>query len=127
MIPLAAAILTFFLVEGIFLQTIYNLEAGFLPAVGLGAVAAIAVQTVLARGALRRDNPEPCEYLVPRTKAFAIVKRIIRTYSYSFSRWRINFDDKLTGEIQASIHFIDDSWQDQRWLVPSGRLDRVIN
>lgn len=126
MIQLALAILTFFIVEWIYLATIYNLEAGFLPAIGAGIVVAVITTVALTYLDNKKDNPPPDHYLLSRAQVLGVIKRVLKTYHFGYQKWRINYDDKNTGELQASIHFVDDSYRDHKWLVPSGRIDKTI-
>jgi len=127
MLPVATGAIAFLVVEGIYLNTIYNLEAGFLPAVGAALFVGVATQVYLARSDARRDAPAPTRYRVPAPQAIAAVKKVLKTYYHGRNRWRVNYDDRHTGEIQASMLLIDDSYADMRWLVPTGRVEKTIN
>jgi hypothetical protein len=127
MIPFATGTLAFIVVEGFYLQTMYNLEAGFMPALVAGCLVGGWTSYQMARKDARRDAPGPAEYCVPLPVAIAAIKRVLKTYSSGRDRWHINYDDKQTGEIQASFHLVDDSFRELRWLVPSGRVDKNIN
>lgn len=127
MIPVATGTVAFLIVEGIYLNTIYNLEAGFLPALGAALLVGAATSVCLARRDALRDAPATTRYRVPAPQAIATVKRVLKTYYHGRNRWRINYDDRQSGEIQASITLIDDSYSDMRWLVPSGRVEKSIN
>ena len=126
-IALGASFASFILVEVIYLNTIYNLEAGLLPALGVAFISFIATSIWLANIDTRRDFPEPTCWRLPAPQVISIVKRILKTYSYGRSRWFITYEDRQAGEIQASISFIDDSYADLRWLVPTGRIEKTIN
>lgn len=127
MLPVATGTIAFLIVEGIYLNTIYNLEAGFLPAIGAAVIVGAATSIHLARRDAARDAPTPTKYNVPAPLAIATVKRVLKTYYHGRNRWRINYDDRQSGEIQASITLIDDSYSDMRWLVPSGKVEKSIN
>jgi hypothetical protein len=127
MLPIATGAAAFVIIEGIYLNTIYNLEAGFLPALGAAVVVGGATAAYLAHKDALRDAPAGIEYRVPAPLAIATVKRVLKTYYHGRYRWRINYDDKQSGEIQASMLLIDDSYSDMRWLVPSGRVEKTIN
>ena len=121
------AVLTFILVEIFYLNTIYNLEAGFLPALILAVLAFIATNIWLANIDTRRDFPEATQWQMPAPQAIAVVKRILKTYSSGRSRWFIHYEDRQAGEIHATFSFIDDSYGDMRWLVPAGRIEKNIH
>ncbi len=127
MIAMACAFISFILTEAIYLNTIYNLEAGFFPALIVAIISFICTSIWLANIDTRRDFPEPTYWRLPAPQAIAIVKRVLKTYCNGRSRWFINYEDRQAGEIQASISFIDDSYNDMRWLVPSGRIDKSIH
>jgi hypothetical protein len=127
MLGLALGILTFFIVEAHYLNTIYNLEAGFAPGIGLGFVVCIAIEVWLACKDNKLYSPEPDIYRVSTPRAFGLIKRVLKSYYDGNRRWRINYDDRLTGEIHASMHFVDDSYSDMKWLAPKGRVERTIN
>ena len=126
-IALGPAVLTFILVEIIYLNTIYNLEAGFFPALILSVLSFIATNIWLANIDTRRDFPEPNTWRIPAPQAIAVVKRILKTYSYGRNRWFITYEDRQAGEIHATLSFIDDSFADMRWLVPNGRIEKSIH
>src|SRR6185437_10770967 len=103
MIPVATGVLAFIVVEGYYLHTMYNLEEGFMPAVIAACVVGGWTSYEMARADARRDAPEPAEYSVPLPIALGAIKRVLKTYSRGRDRWHINYDDKQTGEIQASF------------------------
>ncbi len=126
-IALGASFASFILVEVIYFNTIYNLEAGFLPALGVAFISFIAISIWLANIDTRRDFPEPTYWRLPAPQVISIVRRVLKTYSYGRSRWFITYEDRQAGEVHACLSFIDDSYTDMRWLVPNGRIEKNIN
>lgn len=127
MLGTAIGVLTFFITEAFFFRFIHNLEAGFMPSVVLAIVAGIAFEVWLLELDENTYNPPAALYEIPMPQAIALVKRVIKTYYNGSRRWRLTYDDRMTGEIQASMTFFDDSYSDMRWLVPSGKVERIIN
>ena len=124
--PTGLAILAFFLTEGFYLVTQNNLEAGFLPALILAALAWLTATMCAARWADEKNHPKPRTYRVSMPRAFALVKSVLRRSYYGTARWRIHDDDPKAGCLHASINWSDDVDRDLRWLAPNGRLERMI-
>ncbi|MDX2107118.1 MAG: hypothetical protein SFY67_12015 [Candidatus Melainabacteria bacterium] len=125
-IALGASFASFVLVEAIYLNTIYNLETGFLPALGVALISFMRTSIWLANVDTRRDFPEPTYWRLPTPQVISIAKRVLKTYSYGRSRWFITYEDRQAGEIHATLSFTDDSYSDMRWLVPTGRIEKSI-
>lgn len=127
MLSMATGAVGFVLVEFVYLKTVHNLEAGFIPALVVAFVVAIGTTVVQARYDLIRDNPDPLEYRVEAPLAIARIKRVLRTYYSGRRRWTINYEDRDSGEIQASMFLVDETFSEMTWLVPSGRVEKTIN
>jgi len=125
--PFILAMGVFFASEAFFLLATDDLQSGLPLSFAFAMLFLLVGLCGQSRQKENLDLPEPRSYNVSRPKAFAVVKRVLKISSHGSSRWRINYEDKHTGEIEASLYFVDDSWRDQRWLVPSGRLDRTIS
>jgi len=127
MLSMATGAVGFVLVEFVYLKTVHNLEAGFLPAVVVAFIIAVGTTVVQARCDHIRDNPEPLVYRVEAPLAIARIKRVLRTFYSGRHRWMVNYEDRDSGEIQASMFLVDDSFSEMTWLVPSGRVEKTIN
>ena len=124
--PLGIAILTFFGFEFLVALTIKNLEIGFFPAI----ITAGFCHWVSAEKEQRLhaflDNPAIVTFDIPITRAYASIKRVLKTFNFGERSWRLLHDERNNYSITAICQWKDYSMKDHKILVPDGYLFRQV-
>jgi hypothetical protein len=123
---LGIAILSFFGFEFLVALTIQNLETGFLPAIIVAGIVYCLVANQEQKIHRMLDNPAIESYDLPIGQAYAITKRVLKTFHYGKRRWRIEHLEKSTYSLAAVSEWQDYSWKENKILVPDGYLERKV-
>jgi len=126
-IPILTAFLTFIGVLAMVGSGRINPDFAWISAGVAGCSTGFVVLAYLVTQDRLRDTPEPRVYKVRLPIAMATVKRALKTFYEKRNRWRINYEDKQTGEIQASFYITDDSLSELAWAIGSERIEKTIN
>ena len=124
--PLGIAILTFFGFEFLIALTIQNLEIGFFPAI----ITACFCYWISSKKEQNLhaflDNPAITTFDIPVTRAYAIIKRVLKTFNFGEHSWRLQHDERNNYSITAICQWKDYSMKDHKLLVLDGYLFRQV-
>ena len=126
-IPILTAFLTFIGVLAMVGSGRINPDFAWISAGVAGCSTGFVVLAYLVTQDRLRDTPEPRVYKVRLPIAMATVKRALKTFYEKRNRWRINYEDKQSGEIQATFYITDDSLSELAWAIGSERIEKTIN
>jgi len=124
--PLGVAILTFFGVEFLVALTIQNLETGFFPAIIIAAVSYWVAADTEQKLHTSLDRPAIETYDLPVTRAYAVIKKVLKTFRYGERGWRMPHDEKNSYSITAISEWKDYSMKDYKIVAPEGYLFRQV-
>lgn len=123
--PFGYALITFFAIEFWFFSIDHAIP-GFIVSLVAACLVYFPLQEYVDKQNFEKDRPLTLTYQIPVPKAYAVIKKILRTFVIGERNWTLMDADKHGYNITAMCRWHDRSWRDFPLLAPDGMLFRQI-
>ncbi len=108
-VAIAAGMFVFLLSGAVINEITHNPEAGMLPGLVLGILAAYPIFKLAGEQRSNFLHPAPREYKIPAKIAFAKIRDFLAEVSYNYGdKWHVVTADTKSGRITANLRFTDE-------------------
>ena len=108
-VAIAAGMFVFLLSGAVINEITHNPEAGMLPGLVLGIMAAYPIFKLAGEQRSNFLHPAPREYNIPAKIAFAKIRDYLAEVSYNYGdKWHVVTADTQSGRITANLRFTDE-------------------